>query len=129
MSINSSFSGSAFPGNGTSVSVDGTYADPRTVKFSTSVTNMNELKLGELRGEKVTISDEQAIKLIERAIKTLQGKTTSLEFSVHEATKAIAVKVKDVETGEVIREIPPEKTLDLVAKLCEIAGIFVDERR
>ncbi|HBM74934.1 MAG TPA: flagellar biosynthesis protein FlaG, partial [Clostridiaceae bacterium] len=26
-------------------------------------------------------------------------------------------------------EIPPEKILDMVAKLWEIAGIFVDERR
>jgi flagellar protein FlaG len=31
------------------------------------------------------------------------------------------------ETGEVIREIPPEKFLDMVAKLQELAGILVDE--
>ncbi|WP_167686495.1 flagellar protein FlaG, partial [Paenibacillus polymyxa] len=30
--------------------------------------------------------------------------------------------------GELIREIPPEKTLDLVAKMMEIAGILVDEK-
>jgi flagellar protein FlaG len=39
------------------------------------------------------------------------------------------VKVMDKEDGKVIREIPPEKTLDLVAKLWELAGILVDERR
>lgn len=38
------------------------------------------------------------------------------------------VKVIDVNTDEVIREIPPEKILDLVAAIWEITGIMVDER-
>ena len=38
------------------------------------------------------------------------------------------VKVINSETNEVIREIPPEKILDLVAKMWELAGILVDER-
>jgi flagellar protein FlaG len=39
------------------------------------------------------------------------------------------VKVINSDTNEIIREIPPEKTLDLVAKMWEMAGIIVDERR
>jgi flagellar protein FlaG len=39
------------------------------------------------------------------------------------------VKVIDNETQEVIQEIPPEKILDMVAKMWEVAGILVDERR
>jgi flagellar protein FlaG len=39
------------------------------------------------------------------------------------------VKVLNTDTGQVIREIPPEKNLDFVAKLWEMAGILVDERR
>ncbi|WP_270166217.1 flagellar protein FlaG [Paenibacillus sp. SYP-B4298] len=129
MSIQSSFPGSALPGGSSLNPVDSSPAEPKTVNFSSTVSNVNELKQAELRGEKVTISDEQAVRALERAIKALQGRTTSLEFSVHETTKMIAVKVKDVDTGEVIREIPPEKTLDLVAKLWEVSGIFVDEKR
>jgi len=32
------------------------------------------------------------------------------------------------ETDEVIREIPPEKILDMVAKMWELAGIMVDRK-
>lgn len=39
------------------------------------------------------------------------------------------VKVIDAETEEVIREIPPEKILDLVAMIWEMIGLIVDERR
>ncbi|MNP87072.1 flagellar protein FlaG [compost metagenome] len=49
-------------------------------------------------------------------------------MSVHEKTHQILVKVLNKETGELIREIPPEKTLDLVAKMMEIAGILIDEK-
>jgi flagellar protein FlaG len=39
------------------------------------------------------------------------------------------VKVIDAETDEIIREIPPEKILDMVAMMWEMVGIIVDERR
>ncbi|HHY78507.1 MAG TPA: flagellar protein FlaG, partial [Clostridiales bacterium] len=55
--------------------------------------------------------------------------TCRFEYSIHEATKQIMVKVIDKETDEVIREIPPEKILNMVAKMWEIAGLIVDERR
>ncbi|WP_246079540.1 flagellar protein FlaG [Paenibacillus piri] len=94
-----------------------------------SVNNISELKRAELKGEHISLSDEQMVKAIERAIKAMQGKSTSLEFSIHEKTRLISVKVKNNDNGEIIREIPPEKTLDFVAKLWEMAGILVDERR
>jgi flagellar protein FlaG len=52
-----------------------------------------------------------------------------MEFSIHEKTKEIMVKVINSDTKEVIREIPQEKILDMVAKMWEMAGILVDERR
>ena len=51
-----------------------------------------------------------------------------LEFSVHEATNRIMVRVLDRETEEVLREIPPEQILHLVAKLWELVGLLVDKR-
>jgi flagellar protein FlaG len=95
----------------------------------TSINNYQELRQAELKGENVSISDAQLVRAIENAIKAVQGKSTSLEFSIHQRTKLISVKVLDKDTGEVIREIPPEKSLDFVAKLWEMAGILVDERR
>lgn len=94
-----------------------------------SAQSVKDLKLAGLKGEHVTISDEQLVRAIERAVKAMQGASTQLQFSVHEKTKQIMVKVLNSDTGQVIREIPPEKNLDFVAKLWEMAGILVDERR
>ena len=88
-----------------------------------------ELKRAEMQGEEVSVSDEQLIKAIEKAIKAIQGNNTSLEFAVHKETKQIMVKVLNKETGELIREVPPEKNLDFIANIWKIAGLFVDEKR
>ena len=78
------------------------------------------------RNEPTTIGELELIEAIERANKTLMGINTNFKFSIHEDTKAIMVKVINSETQEVIREIPPEKILDMVAKMWELAGLIVD---
>ncbi|WP_227767271.1 flagellar protein FlaG [Zhaonella formicivorans] len=74
------------------------------------------------------ISEKDVITAIEKANKALKAHYTTFEFSIHEKTKEIMVKVIDKETGELIREIPPEKILDAVAKMWELAGLLVDEK-
>ena len=54
---------------------------------------------------------------------------TTAQFGVHEETNRITIKIVDKDTKKVIRELPPEKTLDMIAKAWELAGILVDERR
>lgn len=98
-------------------------------RMLSSIKTLKQLKMAEMNGEKISISDEQLILAIDRAIKSMQGRPTSLEVSVHEKTNQIMVKVLDNETGDTIREIPPEKTLDFIAKIWELAGLIVDERR
>jgi flagellar protein FlaG len=81
-----------------------------------------------IQGLKISVGEEQLIKAIDRAIKALEGPTTTFEIKVHDQTNVVTVKVFNKDTGELIREIPPEKTLDLVVKMMEIAGILVDEK-
>ncbi|WP_282938801.1 flagellar protein FlaG [Paenibacillus sp. RC67] len=92
-------------------------------------TNSKELQMAELQGARVTTGDEQIVRAIERAFKAIQGPNTTVEVSVHEQTKQIMVKVLDQDTGKIIREVPPEKILDLVANMMQVAGLLVDERR
>jgi flagellar protein FlaG len=54
---------------------------------------------------------------------------TRCEFAYHEETKRISIKVIDKDTDKVIREIPPEETLEMLQKMWEMAGLLVDERR
>lgn len=54
---------------------------------------------------------------------------TRCEYSYHKETNRVSIKVINDDTDEVIREIPPEKSLDMLQKMWEMAGILVDERR
>jgi flagellar protein FlaG len=73
--------------------------------------------------------EQQVIKAIEKANKHIRTYDRRLEFSIHDTTKQIMVKVINTENDSVIREIPSEKVLDMVAHLWEISGILVDEHR
>jgi len=54
---------------------------------------------------------------------------SEVQFGIHEATNRVTIKIVDKQTKDVIKELPPEKTLDMIAKVWEIAGIMVDEKR
>ncbi len=66
---------------------------------------------------------------VEHANKSMRHAKTKCEFSYHEETKRVSIKVIDEETEEVIREIPPEETLEMLSKMWELAGLMVDEKR
>lgn len=67
-------------------------------------------------------------KSIEQANKALESLDRRIERNVHEVTKAVMYVVRDTQTDEVIREFPPQKIQDMIAKMWEIAGLFVDEK-
>lgn len=67
-------------------------------------------------------------KAIDQANKALEGSNRKIERQVHDVTKAVMFKIVDTETEEVIKEFPPEKIQDMIAKMWELAGLFVDER-
>lgn len=54
---------------------------------------------------------------------------TQLKYSVDDETQRISIKIIDKDTDKVIREVPPEETLEAIKKIWEIAGIIVDEKR
>lgn len=66
---------------------------------------------------------------VNHANQTMRHAKTKCEFSYHEETKRVSIKVIDEETEEVIREIPPEETLEMLSKMWELAGLMVDEKR
>lgn len=68
---------------------------------------------------------------IKKAIEDINKKAMNSEaiFGIHEKTNRVTIKIVDKQTREVIKELPPEKTLDMIAKAWEMAGLMVDERR
>ena len=89
----------------------------------------NISQLNEYDKDNMPVSERVVIEAIQKANKAILGGNRRFEFSIHEQTNEIVVKVYNSETDELIREIPNEKILDMVAKICEMAGLFVDERR
>ena len=57
-----------------------------------------------------------------------QMKNSEAIFGIHDKTNCVTIKIIDKTTKEVIKEYPPEETLDMIAKVWEIAGILVDEK-
>ncbi len=72
-------------------------------------------------------TNEQIKKAVEQLNKNMSHSTAV--FGIHEGTNRVTIKIVDKETKEVIKELPPEKTLDMIAKVWELAGIMVDEKR
>ncbi len=72
-------------------------------------------------------SNEQIKKAVEQFNKNMFN--SEAVFGIHEGTNRVTIKIVDKDTKEVIKELPPEKTLDMIAKVWEMAGILVDERR
>jgi len=67
-------------------------------------------------------------KIIDDLNKKLNTAGRELRCGIHEKTGQVMVKVVDTDTGSVIREIPPEKSLDILAKILEQSGLLVDEK-
>ncbi len=72
---------------------------------------------------------EQLKKAIAEMNKKINNSNEEAVFGVHEHTNRIMIKIMDKDTKEVIKEFPPEKTLDMIAKIWEMAGLLVDEKR
>ena len=68
---------------------------------------------------------ERAADHIGRALEVIDR---GLEFSIHEDTNRVIVKVISRQTHEVIKEIPPEQLLDMIARIWEMIGLLVDEK-
>ena len=80
-------------------------------------------------GQQNQAMPEQLKKAIAEMNKKINNTNQEAVFGVHEQTNRVMIKIIDKETKEVVKEFPPEKTLDMIAKLWEMAGILVDEKR
>ena len=78
--------------------------------------------------KKQTAANNDSIKKALDELTKMQS-NYSTQFGIHEKTNRITVKIVDKKTKEVIKELPPEKTLDMIAKVWEYAGLIVDDKR
>lgn len=86
---------------------------------------------GEGTGSNAQQEQDKQNAQIKKAIDDINKKAMNSEaiFGIHEATNRVTIKIVDKDTKKVIKELPPEKTLDMIAKVWEMAGLMVDEKR
>lgn len=102
------------------------------VSTASTVQIINTQKSGTDNGESNLAQQNEKKEASIKELKDIQkviNRNTIAEFGYNEPTNRITIKIKDKDTDEVIKEIPSEKALEMLAKAWELAGILVDEKR
>lgn len=69
---------------------------------------------------------QQAVQMINKAIQTF---SRNLEFSIDDAAIGkTVVKVVDKETGDMVRQIPSQETLDIARALDRLQGLLIRQK-
>lgn len=100
----------------------------KTIQIDTKETNKNGKDGNRDDSQaKQTISENSQIR---KAVDEINKKAHNSEavFGIHEATNRVTIKIVDKDTKKVLKEYPPEKTLDMIAKVWEMAGLLVDKK-
>lgn len=127
--------------NGFSVEMDkkniSAEAEQKEIMHSTNVSSFTKTKSknGEETGKENTAGAQKEKELAQSTLESAMSnmnsrmKKTRCEYDFDDPTNTITVKVYDKDTGDLIREVPPEKSLEAIKKIWEIAGLIVDEKR
>ena len=105
----------------------------RTEKPESETVDSRELDKSLKDQEQQSDSNDQPLseKEQQRRMARLQDtlRNYNIEISYNDDVNRYAIKVLDSDSKEVVKEIPSEKTLDMFAKMLEIEGLLLDERR
>lgn len=97
------------------------------VKEVTGAVDFTGRQLGPLPSQNTApVEDRQ--RELQEALDQMAGAGRYIRFDMHKETGALIIRICDSHTNEVIREVPPEKILDMVGKFCELAGLLVDKK-
>ena len=66
---------------------------------------------------------------VDKMNREAEARNLALRFEMHEDSGRWLVKIIDKNEDEIIREVPPEKLLDLAAHIQEMTGLLVDQNR
>ncbi len=79
----------------------------------------------ESRGSPVSM--EEVNKVVDSLHELMGVLQTKISFSISDETEQVIVRVTNMETDELIRQIPPEELVALQAKMEELTGIIFNK--
>jgi flagellar protein FlaG len=71
----------------------------------------------------------ELVEAVEQVNDTAEALDLGLRFRLHEETDRFIVQIVDRKSNEVIKEIPPERLLNLVGQIHDMIGVLLDEKR
>lgn len=81
----------------------------------------------DLGSKMIELQPGEMAKVVEKVNQTAQVFNQSLEFQMGEG-KQIVIRVVDTVSGQVVREIPPEKFMDAFKRMEDALGLLLDLR-
>lgn len=118
-------------GQGRQVSFD-TSNNSESTGISTNTVSVNDSTVNvksQVQGtESKNMDSKDTKKAVDKLNKLLEDTPTHLEYEIYGKLNSVMIKVVDDNTKEVVKEIPPKKIVDMVDKLCELAGLFMDKK-
>jgi len=99
------------------------------------VTKVNNVKSMDKNVQQSQTSDKSQNITVDEALRTLKEKLEKLsnffqreaQFIFDKDIDKVIIKIKDKDTGEIIRQIPPEVAVKIAKKVDELLGILFDE--
>ena len=100
-----------------------------TMTIGTKETSGDRAGDGNQQSSQQLAQNAQIRKAVEDINKSAIKEQSEAIFGIHEATNRVTIKIVDKKSKDVLKEYPAEKTLDMIAKVWEMAGLMVDEKR
>ena len=106
----------------------------KTAERTTPIAEQTEKNVVSENGratDQITMPEKASDSSLKNAVEQINRKSAGMEaiFGYHEGTNRVMIKIIDKDTKEVKKEYPAEKTLDMIQKVWEMAGLMVDEKR
>ena len=114
----------AYQGSG--AAVEKTQSVPKAEQADKNVAGENARQ-----ADQISIPEKASDSSLKNAVEQINRKAPNMEaiFGYHEGTGRVTIKIVDKDTKEVKKEYPAEKTLDMIQRVWEMAGLMVDEKR
>ena len=101
--------------------------DAATVESNQPVVNLNQVS-AVTKSASSAVDPQELNQSVEKLNKMVQGLANGLQFSVDEESKVPVVKLVDLDTKEVIRQIPTEEAISIAQAIDRFQGLLVKEK-
>lgn len=83
---------------------------------------------GNITTDQNLLSEKEIENVTEGLNNFMQSMNTDISFALHTRTKTLMIQVEDGKTHKVLKEFPARELLDMVARMRDCIGVFLDKK-